>query len=70
MFWLASHSLAMLAFMLPPVHLCEHNAPTPIKAVIREAGCDDDSFRKGPHLIIPKAGHMDTQEVRLLLQRQ
>lgn len=63
MFWLASLSLATLALKHPPVHLCVHAGPTPC---IRGAGCDDDSFTKGPHLITPKSGHVDTQEVRLL----
>lgn len=31
MFWLASHGLAMLALKHPPVHLCVHVGPTPIK---------------------------------------
>lgn len=66
MFWMSSHGLATLALKHPPVHLCMHAGPTSVKAVIRGAGCDDDSFTKGPHLITPKSGHMDTQEKRRL----
>lgn len=66
MFWLASRSLTTLALKHPPVHSCVDAGPTTVKAVIRGAGWDDDSFIKGPHLIIPKSGHMDTQEERLL----
>ncbi|CAB1439999.1 unnamed protein product [Pleuronectes platessa] len=59
-------SLAALVLMHPPVRSRVHNAAAPIKTVIRGAGCGDDSFTKGPHLITPKSGHTDTQEQRLL----
>lgn len=50
-------------------HLCLRACgagPTPVKAVTRGVSGGDDSFTKGPHLITPKSGHMDTQEERLL----
>ncbi|KAI4825763.1 hypothetical protein KUCAC02_021433, partial [Chaenocephalus aceratus] len=58
--------LATLALKRPPVHLCIRAGPTSVRAVIRGAGCNHDSFTKGPHLITPKSGHLDTQEDRLL----
>ena len=66
MFWLASRCLATLALKRPPVHLCIRAGSTSVGAVIRGAGCNHDSFTKGPHLITPKSGHLDTQEDRLL----
>lgn len=44
---------------------CVHAGPTPVKAAIGGASCDHDSFTKGPHLITPKSGHVDTQEEQL-----
>lgn len=38
----------------------------PSKLSSEEAGCNDDSFTNGPHLITPKSGHTDTQGERLL----
>jgi len=66
MFWLTSHGLVALALKHPPVHLWVDVGPVPVKAVMRGAGCHDDPFIKGPHLITLESGHMDTQEKRLL----
>lgn len=54
--WLWSTHLCIRARMLDQL---------PSKLSSEEAGCIDDSFTKGSHLITPKSGHMDTQEERL-----
>lgn len=66
MFWIASCSLAVLTLKHRLERLYMHTGPLPVKAVRRDPGCHNDSFIKGPHLIISKSGHIDAQEMCLL----
>lgn len=66
MFWMASCSLAALTLKRRLEGLYMHTGPLPVKAVRRDPGCHNDSFIKALHLIIPKSGRIDAQEICLL----
>lgn len=68
MFRLASHSLTTPALKQPPVHLrgCWTDS---CQSCHYQRSFHDDSFIRGPHLITPKSGHVDTREEQLLFQR-
>lgn len=65
---MAFNSLAAFALKHPLGCLNMHAGPRPVKAVRRDAGCHDDSFIKGPRLIITTSGHSETWEMCLLYE--